>query len=102
MRDAHSNRYATALSFSALLLVVLATCALAWTNADRAIDYYLTSARCLDDEPCWNWRTMGNHQRSIVLTNGRRLVVGPVSFDGYRRERRIDWTRTPRLRGDDR
>ncbi len=55
---------------------------------------------CQDGQPCWNWRTMGNHKRGIVLTNGRYLVVGPASFDGISRERRIDWTRTPRLKGD--
>lgn len=101
-RSLVSSRVASNLSGAAMLLAIFTICALSWTNADRALDYYVTSARCAEDQPCWNWRTMGNHQRGIVLTNGRRLVVNPLSFDGYRRERRIDWTRTPRLRGDDR
>ncbi len=67
-------------------------------KADTAIPH--PSPTCADGDPCWNWRTMGNHKRGIVLTNGRRLVVGPASFDGIEREGRIDWTRTPRLRGD--
>ncbi len=55
---------------------------------------------CAEDAPCWNWATMGNHKRGVFLTNGRLLVVGPASFDGIRRERRIDWSRTPHLLGD--
>lgn len=83
---------------------------LACVASDRSFTQYAVSAplsapaiyvsSCNDDQPCWNWRAMGNHRRAIVLTNGRRLLVNGLSFDGYRREHRIDWTRTPHLRGD--
>lgn len=35
---------------------------------------------CFEDEPCWNWATMGNHKRGVVTTDGTPLVVGPCRF----------------------
>ena len=101
MSRAHSSGLVREFAaYGALLLLIALVCVLAWTNAERAVNHYINTPACAEDQPCWNWRTMGNHKRSIVLTNGRRIVVGPASFDGIRREGRIDWTRTPRLRGD--
>lgn len=59
-----------------------------------------TSSTCQEDQPCWNWRTMGNHKRGIVTLAGRRLSVGPARFDAINAGFRIDWQRTPRLKGD--
>jgi hypothetical protein len=58
--------------------------------------------RCAEDAPCWAWSTMGNHLRGIVLDSGRRIVVGPCRFVRLDAGGRIDWTRTPRLKGDGR
>lgn len=55
---------------------------------------------CHEDAPCWNWRSMGNHERGIVTLAGRRMVVGPVRFDRLNRGYRIDWRATRYLRGD--
>ena len=53
-----------------------------------------------EDGPAWNWRRCGNHKRAIVTLAGRRLVVGPIRFDRIDDAFRIDWTATPKLRGD--
>lgn len=73
--------------------------------------------RCMEDQPCWSWSTMGNHKRGIYLSNPRairslferrrnravftadkhRIVVGPCGYallPGYIRQA------NPRLRGD--
>jgi hypothetical protein len=55
---------------------------------------------CMDDQACWNWRTMGNHKRAITTNGGRTLVVGPARFDRANRGFYIDWARTPALKGD--
>lgn len=57
--------------------------------------------RCMEDEPCWTWPTMGNLQRG-VYTHGRaaRVVVSPCQYRILRTHGRIDHARTPRLRGD--
>lgn len=44
---------------------------------------------------------MGNHRRGIYLKGGpSRIVVTGPWFDRYRAAHRIDWTRTPHLKGD--
>lgn len=59
------------------------------------------ATRCTEDSACWNWRTMGNHRRGIYLKGGpARIVVTGPQFDHYRAARRIDWARTPHLKGD--
>lgn len=58
------------------------------------------SLACQEDEPCWNWAKMGNHQRGITTVGGRRVIVGPCKFQRFDRQRRIDWTATAHLRGD--
>lgn len=55
---------------------------------------------CQEDMRCWSWRTMGNEQRGIVTTNGRRLVVNAERFDRLNSLGRIDWCRSRRMRGD--
>ena len=58
------------------------------------------SSPCHEDQPCWNWRTMGNHKRGIVTTDGRYRVVGPRMFNRYRDAGHINFTHCPRLPGD--
>ncbi len=57
---------------------------------------------CQEDAPCWNWRTMGNGQRGVVLATSdhRRAVVDAFTFDNLARACSIDWRATPHLRGD--
>ena len=57
--------------------------------------------RCLEDEPCWRWSTMGNRKRGIIsVRSGRRVIVGPCRFARMRMRGAIDWRRTPHIRGD--
>jgi len=74
-------------------LAALAALALPSTAAAHAQP---AQERCQEDAPCWTWSTMGNRHRGVVLADGRRVVVGPCGFA----RARIDWQRTPRLRGD--
>lgn len=66
-------------------------------------------AVCHEDESCWNWRTMGNHQRGVTLKPeavgggvavAKHVVVGPRRFDRLVARKRIDWKITPHLLGD--
>ncbi len=59
-------------------------------------------AACQEDAPCWNWRTMGNGRRGVVLAtrDHRRVVVDASAFDTLARVGAIDWRATPHLRGD--
>lgn len=74
----------------------LAAAAPATTDAARPAP----AATCQEDQACWVWSTHGNRQRGVVLTDGRRVVVGPGRFARLDRTGRIDWRATPRLRGD--
>lgn len=76
--------------------------ALAFAPAAVAAPYGATSTApiCMEDRPCWRWRTMGNHRRGVWTIGGRHLVVGPAGFDRLNRAFRIDWTRSVKLRGD--
>lgn len=58
-------------------------------------------ATCAEDAPCWTWSTMGNMQRGVFV-HGRasRVIVDPCGFAVRSFRGRIDWTRTPVLRGD--
>jgi hypothetical protein len=46
-------------------------------------------AKCMEDSPCWNWRTHGNHSRGIYATvNGHRMwcvltVKGTGPYNEY-------------------
>jgi hypothetical protein len=66
---------------------------------------------CHEDDPCFAWSTMGNLHRGVILKpgktraacvrmNGRYCVVDPCGFAWLDHSGRIDWSRTPRLRGD--
>ncbi len=57
--------------------------------------------RCLEDQPCWSWSTMGNLSRGVFV-HGRKSVrvVEPCRFAALDFHGKIDWTRTPRLKGD--
>jgi hypothetical protein len=59
-----------------------------------------SSPRCVEDDACWTWSTMGNRSRGVVLTDGRRVVVRPCRFARLDARGRIDWQRSPRLKGD--
>jgi hypothetical protein len=55
---------------------------------------------CHEDQKCFQWRTMGNHKRGVTTIDGRRIVVGPFTFDALNRMLLIDWTATRYLRSD--
>lgn len=59
-----------------------------------------SASRCAEDAPCWSWSTMGDHARGVTLKDGRHVVVRPCRFAQLDRAKRIDWQRTPRLKGD--
>lgn len=40
----------------------------------------ITSQRCVEDDPCFTWSTMGNHRRGVRTLDGRKLVVGVCRF----------------------
>lgn len=61
-----------------------------------------TGATCYEDEPCFRWSTMGNHQRGWVAVKGdrHRHVVNTCQFAALNFNHMIDWKRTPHLHGD--
>lgn len=54
---------------------------------------------CQEDQPCWNWATMGNHHRGIVTMHGTPLVVSPCQFQRLMRARNVDY-RGQDMKGD--
>jgi hypothetical protein len=79
---------------AALVLALLGILSAAMMPARAA-----ASVRCLEDEPCYRWDTMGNHRRGVFVIGRRARIV--VSTCGYARvHARIDWTRTTHVRGD--
>ncbi|MEJ7786174.1 MAG: hypothetical protein WKF96_15315 [Solirubrobacteraceae bacterium] len=72
--------------------------ALALLPASAVAQPSTAAPRCQEDAPCWTWSTMANRHRGVVLSDGRRVVVGPCGF--ARAAARIDWQRTPHMRGD--
>ena len=58
------------------------------------------TSSCAEDDQCWTWPTMGNHRRGVVTMHGNLPVVGPCRFARMARRHAIDWSSTPRLRGD--
>jgi len=85
-------------------IATLATLALPASAQARAVPITAASPSaspvCHEDERCWNWATMGNRSRGIVTTGGRRMVVTPPTFRRLALAGRIDWQRSPHLRGD--
>lgn len=62
----------------------------------------LASPGCSEDQPCWTWSTMGNLDRGVYVKHrSRRVVVEPCEFAYLDYKARIDWNRTPHLRGDE-
>lgn len=56
---------------------------------------------CAEDAPCWNWATMGNHQRGWVDPEGNPRVGGPCRFARAIRSHRVfQYQRTQKMRGD--
>ena len=53
-----------------------------------------------ENDPEWNWRTMGNKKRGVILKNGQKKVVGPEEYDRLKAAGQLS-DRTPKLRGDD-
>jgi hypothetical protein len=67
---------------------------------------HASPTRCMEDDPCWSWSTMGNLDRGVYVRGEtgkvvrRRVVVDPCTFAWLSFNGRIDWRRTPHLRGD--
>jgi hypothetical protein len=59
-----------------------------------------TAAECFEDMPCWRWSEMGNRKRGVTLKSGRVVVVHWGRMIRLDSRCRIDWTVTPRLKGD--
>ena len=54
---------------------------------------------CMEDRPCFRWDTMGDRNRGIyVYGRTARVIVGPCEYVAL--HSRINWSRTPRVRGD--
>ena len=85
-------------SMVALLLTIVATTVMMWPYATA----HATTVRCVEDAPCWNWTTKGNHKRGVVLNSidHKRVVVNHDGFTFLRSMGSIDWKRTPHLKGD--
>jgi hypothetical protein len=75
---------------SAMLTIVLVLAVASAVASDRP------RARCHEGQPCFCWR------RGIVTKAGRAIVVDSGRFDSIVAGHRIDWTRTARLRCDER
>jgi hypothetical protein len=75
--------------------IAVIACALAFGAADAS------AATCTEDSPCWNWVTMGNHQRGWVDTWGNPRVGGPCRFArAYRHHWIFEYRKLQRMRGD--
>ncbi len=57
---------------------------------------------CQEDQRCWNWTTMGNHERGVVINSidHRRVNVTRHKFCTLQRAGVIDWKRTEHLHFD--
>lgn len=55
---------------------------------------------CQEDMSCWNWVTMGNHRRGVVLLDGRKRSVNRRQFCWYYKNARIDWSKTKHMKSD--
>jgi hypothetical protein len=77
----------------------------------------LDAPECYEDQPCWNWATMGNLQRGVYVRNTAKAravgvnpskqralrlwrVVTPCEFAYASHEGLLDTRKTKRLRGD--
>lgn len=55
---------------------------------------------CQEDAPCWNWATMGNHKRGVIVANSFDVLVSPCRYQRFMKLGLIDRKATPRLKGD--
>ncbi len=64
--------------------------------------HYPAWTDCQDGEDCWVWSQMGNQTRGKVYVKGSRKPRNADSdtFRTLRIKKRIDWKRTPRMKGD--
>ena len=81
---------------SALMLMATCTLALGANLAHAATP----SAKCAEDDVCWNWATMGNQRRGIVTMHGTPMVVGPCRFQRLMRAGVVDYRTSDVMRGD--
>lgn len=68
-------------------------------SADADAAATLPGRPCADDEPCWNWTTMGNRRRGVVTMWGTPLVVSPHRYCLLARHHNLS-PGLPKLRGD--
>lgn len=84
-----------------LLALACAACLLVAAILTTAVNAGI-SQPCHEDEPCWNWATMGNMDRGVFLRHGGDVVrvVDPCRFAYLDHVGRINWELSPRLKGD--
>lgn len=58
-----------------------------------------SSSHITEDDPRFNWRTMGNGKRGVILNDGTRKVVDGKTFDRLKRQGKLS-KKTPKLKGD--
>lgn len=51
-----------------------------------------------EDDPRFNWATMGNKTRGVVMKDGSKKVVTKAQFQALKKD--IDFKKTPKLKGD--
>jgi hypothetical protein len=87
---------------SVAVAVAVAALAGSATSANAAPTAH--AATCFEDQPCWNWVTMGNGQRGVTTVTGRNLVVGTCRFRKLWRAKKIRYHGAPyvieRIKGD--
>jgi hypothetical protein len=62
-------------------------------NVNGCVDTDSVS-NCQEDEPCWNWVTMGNGTRGVVTMHGVRRVVNACTFKRYMRNGNLAYSVT--------
>jgi hypothetical protein len=67
-----------------------------WTEAH---DGYVEHLACYEDDPCWNWATMGDRKRGVVTMWGTPKIVTCGGLRWLVRHGDLD-PHTPWLRGD--
>ena len=60
------------------------------------------SAACPAAALAADWARTGDRKRTVTLTDGRRVLVGPCRFQRLHYDGRIDWRATPHLPEGDR
>ncbi len=90
---------------------------LALSSAPSPVYGASSGAPCYEDMACWNWATMGDRTRGVLLTagahvparyvravyaspTGTRVVVAPCAFARMMRAGMIRYPRAERMRGD--